>query len=187
MGLLSRARLAVPFGILLSHGQYAGCQQQADFKAGFEKPVVLSLSDPQPSAVELSFSAVKGAMVGSLLGGGAGFVIDGEYCKRHRGDEQGFMFGPCAFYGGEASATGWFGGALIGATVGAAQVAQKGGCSRTSALWRSFAGAAIGVAPGLSIVAGRPGKYPPWRTAVILGTPLLSGIGAGLAVIGCSH
>jgi hypothetical protein len=154
-------------------------------QAGFQQHTLASAPDNQPSALSSTVKSVGWATSGSVLAGGAGLVVDEIYCKQHHPNEQGFIFPYCAFYAGGGFATGWFGGATVGAALGAARAAQKRGCPRSSALTRAFAGAALGAAPGLSIVAGRPGKYPPSRSVVILGTPLLAGVGAVLATIGC--
>jgi hypothetical protein len=112
-------------------------------------------------------------------------LVDQAYCERHHGDEETFLFGPCFLYAGGGFVAGWFGGAIAGSTLGAARVAQKRGCPRNAAMLRAAAGAIMGSAPGLIVVAPRPGKYPPSRSVFIAGAPLLSGLGAAAAVIGC--
>ncbi len=185
MAWSSPARLTLVFAIITSSARVAGCQELRALEAGFQQQRLSSTADNQPSALSSSIKTVGWATYGSLLAGSAGLVVDDIYCKQHHGNEQGFIFGPCTFYAGGGFATGWFGGATVGAALGAARAAQKRGCPRRAALMRAFAGAALGTAPGLSIVAPRPGKYPPSRSVVILGTPLLAGVGAVLATIGC--
>ena len=73
----------------------------------------------------------------------------------------------------------------MGATFGAAQVAEKRGCARKAAILRAAVGAAFGAVPGVAVVAQRTGKYPPSRSVFIAGAPVLSGIGAAVAVRGC--
>jgi hypothetical protein len=85
----------------------------------------------------------------------------------------------------EAFAAGWFGGAVVGSTIGAARFAEQRGCRRNTAKSLALIGAAIGSAPGAIIAAGRTGNYPPSRSVFIAAAPLLSGIAAAVAVLGC--
>ena len=138
-----------------------------------------------PSDLALTAKSVGWSAMGSLLGGSAGLAVDQAYCKRHHGDEPSFLFGPCFLYANEGFGVGWFSGTIVGATYGAVKEARKRGCPRGAAILRAVAGASVGAAPGLIIVAKRPGKYPPSRSVFIAGAPLLSGLGAAAAVIGC--
>ena len=182
----SPTAIALTLGIIVASARPIGCQQLTRLEAGVQGARYASIADNRPSGFSLSARSVGWSAFGSLLGGAAGLEVDQVYCKRHHGDEQGFLFGPCFLYANEGFAAGWFGGAIVGSTLGAARAAKKRGCPRRAAILRAAIGAAIGAAPGLSIVANRSGKYPPSRSIVIAGTPLLSGIGAAAAVIGCN-
>ena len=177
--------ITLTLGIIVASARPIGCQQLTRLEAGVQGARYASIADNRPSGFSLSARSVGWSAFGSLLGGAGGLEVDQVYCKRHHGDEQGFLFGPCFLYANEGFAAGWFGGAIVGSTLGAARAAKKRGCPRRAAILRAAIGAAIGAAPGLSIVASRSGKYPPSRSIVIAGTPLLSGIGAAAAVIGC--
>jgi len=181
----SPTAIALTLSIIVGWARPIGCQQLTRLEAGVQRAGYASIADNRPSGFSLSARSVGWSAFGSLLGGAAGLEVDQVYCKRHHGDEQGFLFGPCFLYANEGFAAGWFGGAIVGSTLGAAQVAKKRGCPQRAAILRAAIGATIGAAPGLSIVASRSGKYPPSRSIVIAGTPLLSGIGAAAAVIGC--
>ena len=113
------------------------------------------------------------------------FAIDGAYCQRHHGRDPSFIVGPCFLYVGVGSGIGWFGGSVVGATWGAARIAERRGCARETAISRSILGATFGLASGLLILAPSSGKYPPARSMFTIGAPLLSGIGAAYAVRGC--
>jgi hypothetical protein len=182
-----RIFLSLVLGLIVSSVRPIGCQELQVLTVGIHPagPATVSVSQTHPSEFSLNVKSVGWAVSGSVLAGAAGFAIDQAYCNQHRGDEPSVLFGPCFLYAGEGVAAGWFGGAIVGATLGAAKVAQKRGCPRRESLMRTFAGAALGAAPGLIIVAGRPGKYPPSRSAVIVGTPLLAGVVAAAAVMGC--
>jgi len=177
-------RLAVAFSIINSFAHAVEGQQIHDLEAGIHTRDT-AIAEKEPSVLLIGAKSVGWATYGSVLGGLTGLVIDDHYCNQHRSNERDFLFGPCFFYAGGGFATGWFGGATVGATLAAARLAQKRGCPRGAALMRAFAGAALGTAPGLSIVIPRPGKYAPSRSLVILATPLLAGSGAAAAIIGC--
>src|SRR6202022_1052766 len=162
-----------------------GCQQLRLIEAGVHTRDYAQVPDTGPSAFSLGIRSIGWSVFGSLLGGAAGLAVDQAYCERHHGKEPSFLFGPCFMYANEGFAAGWFGGAILGATFGAARVAHNRGCPWREAILRSVAGAAIGSAPGLTVVASRPGRYPPSRSVLIAATPLLGGIGAAAAVIGC--
>ena len=177
--------ITLTLGIIVASARPIGCQQLTRLEAGVQRAGYASIADNRPSGFSLSARSVGWSAFGSLLGGAAGLEVDQVYCKRHHGDEQGFLFGPCFLYVNEGIAAGWFGGAILGSTFGAVRVAEKRGCARSAAILRATIGAAIGSAPGVSIVARRSGKYPPSRSIFIAAAPLLSGIGAAAAVIGC--
>jgi hypothetical protein len=177
-------RLALAFWIINSSAQAMDGQQIHALEAGIRNRE-LAAADSEPSTLSTGAKSVGWATYGSVLGGFSGWVVDNAYCNKHHRDEGDYIFGPCFFYANGGFATGWFGGAMVGATLGAARMAEKRGCPRGAALMRAFAGAALGAAPGLIIVVPRPGKYPPSRSLVILGTPLLAGFGATAAIIGC--
>jgi hypothetical protein len=154
-------------------------------QAGVQASVHGEASDSPPSDFSLGVRAVRSSVGGSLLGGAVGLMVDQAYCERHHGDEPSVLFGPCFLYVNEGFGAGWFGGAIVGSTIGAVRAAEKRGCPRPSAILRGALGAIVGSAPGLRIVASRPGKYPPSRSIFIASAPLLSGIGAAVAVAGC--
>ena len=185
MALSTPVGLVLAFGIIASSAHTLSCQQLRALELGFKKPTIAPQVESRPSALSLTAKSVGGAIGGSVLAGAAGSLVDAAYCNRHRRHEPASLFGPCFLYAGEGLATGWFGGAAVGATRAAARLAQKRGCPRRAALMRAFGGAALGAAPGLIIVAQRSGNYPPSRSVVMLGTPVLAGIGAAAAVIGC--
>jgi len=184
MAWSSPAALALALGIITSSAHTLDCQQLRALELGVQQPNG-SVAESQPSALSVIRQGAGWGTLGSVLGGVGGFVVDQAYCNSHHGNEHTALFGPCFVPIGAGSAIGWFGGAAVGATLGAARLAQKRGCPKRTALLRAFAGAALGSAPGLSIIAQRPRNYPPPRSLIIAGTPILAGIGAAAAVIGC--
>jgi len=181
----SRAGITLALGIIIFSARPVRCQQLQLIEAGVKAPNYAQVGDTRPSGFVLTAKSVGWSVFGSLLGRLTGLDVDHAYCERHHGDEQGFLFGPCFSYANEGFAAGWFGGAIVGSTFGAVRVAEKRGCARSTAIGRAMMGAAVGSAPGVIIVAGRSGKYPPSRAIFIAAAPLLSGIGAAVAVIGC--
>jgi hypothetical protein len=185
MSSSSSISLALALGIVVSAARPVGCQQLRQLEVGVHPAAADSIVPAHPSGLSLNLKSVGWAVSGSVIAGGAGLMVDQAYCQRHHGNEPSFLFGPCTFYASGGFAAGWFGGAFMGAALGAARVAHERGCPWRAAILRAVGGAAIGVAPGLSIVAGRPGKYPPSRSILIAAAPILGGIGAAAAVIGC--
>ena len=185
MSSSSGISVAFLLGIIASSGRSASCQELRLLEVGVQPPAADSIVPSHPSGFSLTVKSVGRAVSGSALASTAGLEVDQVYCERHHGREASFLFGPCTFYVSGGAAAGWFGGAFLGSTVGAARVAHKRGCPWHAAILRAIGGAAIGVAPGVTIVARRPGKYPPSRSMLIAAAPLLSGIGAAAAVIGC--
>jgi hypothetical protein len=181
----SRTGITLALGTIILSAPPVRCQQLQQIEAGVKAPKYAQIGDARPSGFVLSAKSVGWSAFGSLLGGLTGLDVDQAYCERHHRGEQGFLFGPCSFYANEGFAAGWFGGAVVGSTIGAVRVAEKRGCARSTAIGRAMIGAAVGSAPGIIIVAGRPGKYPPSRSIVIAAAPFLSGIGAAVAVLGC--
>ena len=143
------------------------------------------LAPYRPSEIELFGKSMGWAAYGAVVAGGFGLMIDDQYCKRYHRHEPSGLFGRCFGYVGTGGAVGWFGGAAVGATVGAVRVARRRGCSGRPAAARAMAGAVLGVLPGLGVVAHRPGRYPPARSVWLFGAPLLAGAGAAIAVHGC--
>jgi hypothetical protein len=180
----SASAFALILGLIFSSAHSVDCQQARQLEIGIQ-PAAPSVTDTHPSGRALTIKSVEWSAYGSLLGGVLGLTVDDAYCNRHHGHEQGFIFGPCTFYYNEGFGVGWFGGAIIGSTFGAARIAEKRGCPRREAIWRAMAAAAIGVAPGAIIAARRLGRYPPSRSLMIATAPLLGGIGAAAAVVGC--
>src|SRR6266480_932639 len=181
----SRTGITLALGIIIFSARPVRCQQLQLIEAGVKAPNDAQVGDTRPSGFALTAKSVGWSVFGSLLGGLTGLDVDHAYCERHHGDEQGSLFGPCFSYVNEGFAAGWFGGAIVGSTVGAVRVAEKRGCARSTAIMRAAIGAAIGSAPGVSIVARRSGNYPPSRAIFVAAAPLLSGIGAAIAVLGC--
>ena len=184
MAWSTSAALALALGIIASSANILGCQQLSALEAGVQQPNV-SVAGSQPSALSVIRQGAAWGTLGSVLGGAAGLVADQAYCNSHHGNEQSSLFGPCFVPVGGGSAIGWFGGAAVGATLGAARLAQKRGCPRRAAILRAFGGAVLGSVPGLFVIAQRPRNYPPPLSLIIAGTPILAGIGAAAAVIGC--
>jgi hypothetical protein len=181
----SRSGITLALAIIVASTRSIGCQQLRLIEAGVHTRDYTQVADTRPSAFSLGIKSVGESVGGSLLGGTAGLVVDQAYCERHHGKEPSFLFGSCFLYANEGFAAGWFGGAIVGSTLGAVRVAEKRGCARCAAILRAAIGATIGAAPGLSIVARRSGKYPPSRSIFIAGAPFLSGLGAAAAVVGC--
>ena len=181
----SRTGITLALGIIILSARPVLCQQLQLIEAGVRAPKYAQVADSSPSGFVLSAKSVGWSVFGSLLGGLTGLDLDHAYCERHHRGEQGFLFGRCFFYANEGFAAGWFGGAVVGSTIAAVRVAEKRGCARSTAIGRAMIGAAVGSAPGVIIVAGRPGKYPTSRSMFIAAAPLLSGIGAAVAVLGC--
>jgi hypothetical protein len=180
----SRTGITLAFSIIVASPRPAACQQLRQIEAGVQTSNT-QVTETRPSGFLLGAKSVGWSVYGSLFGALTGLVVDQAYCERHHRGEQGFLFGPCFNYANEGFGAGWFGGAIVGSTFGAVRVAEKRGCARQTAILRAALGAAIGSAPGLSIVARRTGKYPPSRSVFIATAPLLSGLGAAAAVIGC--
>ena len=179
----SRTGTIVAFLATVASASSLTAQELRLIEAGVHAP--RQTHDDGPSDLSLTAKSVGWSAMGSLLGGSAGLAVDQAYCKRHHGDEPSFLFGPCFLYANEGFGTGWFSGTIVGATYGAVRQARKRGCPRGAAILRAVAGASVGAAPGLIIVAQRTGKYPPSRSVFIAGAPLLSGLGAAAAVVGC--
>ena len=146
------------------------------------------LLKPLKTVFESPYVRTVGASVGaSIVGVVAGLTVDDIYCKKHHGKDANDFFGLCTFYSGYGAGIGWFGGSLLGATSKAAHIAKKGGCPRDVAMGRAFAGALIGIAPGMAFAAQRTGRYAPPRSTFVLGAPILSGVLAAAAVHGCDN
>ena len=180
----TQLRIVLAMSALLVSARSAASQQveRADSASHPSKPPQY---DRPPTTFELGATSVGGAAAGAVIGGFAGFAIDGAYCKRHHGREPSLFLSPCFLYVGYGSAIGWFGGTPVGATWGAAQIAKRRGCDRDAAITRSALGATVGLASGLLILAPSSGRYPPSRSIFTIGAPVLSGIGAAFAVRGC--
>jgi hypothetical protein len=132
-------------------------------------------------------------MAGGAVFAANGMLVTGTInsivCKRHHRDEPPpvLWFGPCFLPSGESLAIGWVGGSFVGSAATAATVAVWRGCPKGQAVARSIAGAAIGGVSGwLAYSAGqRSDRYPARRTWQIGLTPVVSGLGSALAVMGC--
>jgi hypothetical protein len=179
----SRTCITVALSIIALSAPSVGCQQLQLIKLGVKAPSA-AVADARPSAFVLTAKSVGWSAFGSLLGGLVGLDVDDAYCKRHhRGDQD--LFGPCFLYANEGFAGGWIGGAIVGSTIGAVRAAEKRGCARSTAIGRAMIGAVAGSAPGAIMAARRSGRYSASRSTFIGAAPLLSGIGAAVAVVGC--
>jgi hypothetical protein len=187
MGLLSPDSLALVGLLSVSSAPPVAAQKLRDLELGVPPHTSAPAPTSQPSALELTLLSLVGGVSGASTIGTVGFMIDGIYCKRHHGKEESFIFGPCTFYTGAASATGWFGGAIVGSTLKSVRIAERRGCQRRDAILRAAAGGALGVLPGATIVALRPSKYPASRSFFIAAAPIFSGLGAAAAVAGCHN
>ncbi|HWL38766.1 MAG TPA: hypothetical protein VNO75_00895 [Gemmatimonadaceae bacterium] len=183
-------RLGLGLGILASTAVPAASQRLDALSVGVQDSAVpvrtLARADAASGFI-FGLRSVGSASIGAVALGTIGFLIDGQLCKMRHGDEPdpvGF-FGPCFLYAGLGTTAGWFGGTVAGATTGVARMARKRGCPSREATVRAFAGATVGVLPGLFIVARRPDKYPPGHSALMIGAPVLAGVGAALAVANC--
>ncbi|MGH7652106.1 MAG: hypothetical protein ACREMS_09710 [Gemmatimonadaceae bacterium] len=181
----SRTGFTLALGIAIFSARPARCQQLQLIEAGVKTPDYAEVGDTRPSDFQLTAKSVGWSAYGSIMGGVFGLDVDGAYCKRHHRGEESFLFGPCFLYTGDGAAAGWFGGAVVGATFGAARVAEKRGCPRGTAIWRAMIGAAVGSTPGALIIGNRSGNYSSSASAITAAAPLLSGIGAAVAVLGC--
>lgn len=181
---VTKGRIVLAMSAVLVGARSAGSQQSAQTDAP-RHTANSPLPEKLPTTFHLAATSVLGATGGGLTGGLAGLIVDGAYCNRHHGSEPSFGLGPCFAYVGDGTAIGWFGGSVVGAVWGAARVAEKRGCARERAIRRSALGAAIGLAPGILIVAPRSVQSPPLRSVLLAGVPVFSGIGAAIAVRGC--
>jgi len=184
---LSLNALALGAGLTFALAGPAGAQRLESRAATPWRPALRpSVRAEPPPAYEVGRSALGWAGSGAALSGAAGYLVDQVVCAARYGDAENGLFGRCSLFGaGSGAAAGWFGGGVAGATLGAARVARQRGCRARAATWRALAGAALGAAPGLLVVARSPEEYPPGRTALVAGAPLLAGAGAAVAVIGC--
>ncbi|HWL40441.1 MAG TPA: hypothetical protein VNO75_09400 [Gemmatimonadaceae bacterium] len=161
---------------------------------GIQQPVAVAASSSNaPSTFSLAKTSLKWGWGVGVGAAGVGMVVDYALCKRYHADEPSYLFPRCFMPAGGGTATGYFGGAIVGATIGAARAGRKRGCPSREATFRALAGAALGVTPGLMMLAwGGPDKYPPeneWVAPAIALTittaPLLAGVGAAAAVVTC--
>jgi hypothetical protein len=179
------SRLALCAIALACTSVYVGAQQLRGLTVGLKHRTSSDLPAPPPSSVRVTASAMGWAAILALGGASVGGIVDQSICERRHGHEQGTLFGPCFAYAAAPTATGWFGGSLVGATVGAARMARKRGCPRQAAGWRAFGGALLGVAPGMAAVLSGGDKFPARRSALIFTAPVLAGAGAAAAVMSC--
>jgi hypothetical protein len=178
-------------GLALPAARPAGAQRARDLAAAWARADAAAPAPPTargptpPSTYEFWATPAGWAFGYAGAAGGAGFLVDQAVCQQRHGHDEGGLFHPCFLYVAGATAMGWFGGALAGAALGATRVARARGCPRRAAVWRTLAGAALGVAPGALLVASNPAAYPPRRSALILGAPVFAGLGAAGAVVTC--
>ena len=140
---------------------------------------------PPPTRQALYRQTMGWGSAAAVAYGSLGMAIDVAVCERRHGDQGGPFAGPCALPLETGTRIGWFGGAVLGATLAASGAAHARGCPPSAAWWRAFGGALLGAAPGAVVAATRPEPYSPQATALAIGAPLLSGLGAATAVVGC--
>ena len=174
----SAAQLPLPAGIRT--------RPAADTLVGRDGAAAANRDPLSPSGPRLAGRSIGRAVFVGEPGGLAGLFVDYGVCKQHkRRGSGGLVFDPCFLYAAEGTVTGWIGGALVGATYGAATGARRRGCPAGAAWWRAAVGAGIGGLPGALIAARRYQHVPPRRSVVLLSAPLLAGVGAAAAVAGC--
>src|SRR5947209_18004429 len=106
--MLSRLAMCCTLVPLIPMAQPATAQQQRDKQLGFHASVsdTTARRAGEPSSVAAGMKTVALGVSGALAGAGVGLLVDDIYCQQHPGDEQGYLFGPRAFYAGHAAATG---------------------------------------------------------------------------------
>ncbi len=138
-----------------------------------------------PSLARVGISATGRALALASTGFFVGAAIDFRKCKKRNPDRTGFIFDYCAFTYEDATVGGWIGMSIAGATWAAANGAIARGCPRQSAITRAVGGAIVGALPTIVVAARGSDKWPPHRTAVVVAGPLLSAVGATVAIAGC--
>src|SRR5687768_17278491 len=186
---LSRSVLCPGIMALCAHS--AESQQLDTLSVGVQPPVSAA-SVNASSTRSLVRTSVKWGMGGGMAAASVGMAVDYALCRRYHADEPSYLLPRCFLPASGGTASGWFGGSIVGATIGTARAARKRGCPSREATLRALGGAALGVIPGLLMIAWGPGPYPPeqeWRDSAIalsvLGGPLLAGVGAAAAVVDC--
>lgn len=183
------ARLALALVLVAGVARRAATQRASALPVAVSSAASITSSTPRPPAMPsdraLALQTLGGSAMFAAAGAAAGLLVDDASCRRTHRDEEGVIFGPCAFYAAAPTAVGWFGGGIAGATWKAASVARERGCPRSAAWWRALGGAALGAAPGALAALGAHGDFPPSRTALVFTAPLVTSAGAALAVRGC--
>lgn len=152
----------------------------------------VTVHDLTPTRTDVVLLTVALSSASALLGGGMGVVVDGTICsKRHHEKREPGLFGvfsdPCLFYTADYTRVGYFGGALLGATIPAANAAIARGCPPRKAWWRAVAGGTAGVLPGLLVALHHSEKTPPRRSAMFVTAPLFAAAGASISVVTCDR
>lgn len=171
----------------------AGAQALEEATVGFREPreapataTAAMHGREAPTVRTLYLLTVGTSALGALLGGALGQGFDESRCKRENPERTPQLFDdPCFIPVRDGAAVGWASGATLGATVAAAAGARRRGCPWPKATMRALAGAAAGSAPGLVVVAAKPGSYRGMRAALVMTTPLLAGVGSAAAVARC--
>lgn len=158
-------------------------------------PLAAQSPSPAPSRAGVVLRVTGAATGFGIAGAALGAWRDGYRCKQRWGSTRerdtipawGLSFGPCFFPIGDGANVGIVGGGIVGGAATAAHYARRRGCPARAAWTRAIAGAVIGAAPGVQLVARRPSRWPPQRTRLLLLTPALSGVGASVATLGCGR
>jgi hypothetical protein len=174
---------------------------QAQWAASTRVAVHVPPTRPEPTAPALTRGAVRlsqtrltmiSAGVAASLGQAGfylGWMLDERACRRAEARDPdpspAFIFGPCDFFFDQRAGQGWYGATLVGATAGAAIMANRNGCPAGQAISRALAGGLAGMIPvGAYFAAGGRG-YSYEGVWLALATPVTQGIGAAAAVRGC--
>lgn len=138
-----------------------------------------------PSLARVGISATGRSLALASAGFFVGAAIDFRKCKKRNPDRTGFIFDFCAFTYEDATVGGWIGMSIAGAAWSAANGAIARGCPRQHAITRALGGAIVGALPSIVVGARESDKWPPPRTAVVVAGPLLSAVGATVAIASC--
>ena len=141
--------------------------------------------DAGPPLARVGISAAGRGLALASVGFVVGATIDFRRCKKRNPDRTGFIFDYCAFTYEDATVGGWIGMSVAGAAWAASNGAIARGCPRQDAIIRAVGGAIVGALPSIVVASRGSDKWPPQRTAVVVAGPLLSAIGATVAIAGC--
>ena len=137
-----------------------------------------------PSQKELLFGSTASGVLFAANGVIVTTIVHGIACDGDGPSKRVGFFGPC-WPSDESIAIGWYGGSFVGAAGVAAAVAMQRGCPPAHAVWRATLGASLGVLPGLVARNTRLSRVPLGRHDLAITTPLVAGLGAFIATVGC--